>query len=319
MSPLPHLNRCPFIMKSLLALYLFTLSHLQAQEFDRYGGTMAIKGNATDWFHIEKVDDRRFFITPEGHGYIPIGVNHVGNYFSGKAQNLRPTEQDFDKKRYAGSLKAATEQVEKLLLRGWGFNYVGYDAPPQLQDTMPFSAAFKQTHTSGVTAFGPPRDVDVFASEYAADLDRRVAECCRKPRENRFLPGYYFIDLPRWGHWIYLNNEEKRQGASWLSFFRSLPPGSPGKRTYDKATRGAADLKAAALHAGYLRAAFTQPYFICYNRCQLASRIFQDGPTAGWKQGIFRSCGRTVSTAPGSHHHAESRGAGTFISEVICP
>ena len=194
------------------------------------------------------------------------------------------------------------------------------------------------------------------------------------------------------------NNEEKKQGASWLSFFRSLPPGSPGKLAYDKATQGAADLKAAelaftaeiadqsyrltaeafrrhdpnhlvfgerfagsrlflpvversakyfpivaiqlegdfdaatyrdihqrtgrpiinadhvanfitpttqrvlggalkdeaeaaALYARYLRAAFTEPYFIGYNRCQLASRIFLDGPPAGWKQGILDPAG----------------------------
>jgi len=48
---------------------------------------------------------------------------------------------------------------------------------------------------------------------------------------------------------------------------------------------------AAALYARYLRAAFTEPYFIGYNRCQLASRIFQDGPPAGWKQGILDPAG----------------------------
>lgn len=47
------------------------------------------------------------------------------------------------------------------------------------------------------------------------------------------------------------------------------------------------EAEAAALYARYLRAAFTEPYFIGYNRCQLASRIFQDGPPAGWKQGIL--------------------------------
>lgn len=384
-------------MKSLLALLCLSITHLHAQEFDRYGGSKAIKGRATGWFHIEEVKGRWFFITPEGHGYIPIGVNHVGTYFSGGAQKLRPTEHNFVKERHAGSLKAAAAHVEKLV-RDWGFNYAGYDAPPQLQETMPFSVAFKQTQTSGVTVFGPPQYVDVFAPEFAADLDKRVAESCGKLRENRFLLGYYLIDLPRWGDWAYLDNEEKKQGASWLSFFRSLPPGSSGKLAYDKATQGAADLKAAelaftaeiadqsyrltaeafrrhdpnhlvlgerfagsrlflpvveraakyfpivaiqlegdfdaatyrhihqrtgrpiinadhvanfltpttqrvlggalkdeaeaaALYARYLRAAFTEPYFIGYNRCQLASRIFLDGPPAGWKQGILDPAG----------------------------
>jgi hypothetical protein len=383
-------------MKRLLALICLMVSSLLAQDFDRYGGTKAIQGKTTGWFHLEEVGGRWFFITPEGNAFIPVGVNHVGTYLNG-ANKLRPTERDFVKEKHNGSQREASAHAEKLV-RSWGFNYAGYDAPLHLQQSMPFSTGFKQTKTSGVTVFGPPEYVDVFAPEFAADLDQRVAAHCLPQRENRFLLGHYLVDLPRWGDTAYLENEEKKQGASWLSFFRKLPPGSPGGLAYAKAIRGASDLKAAELaftaeiadqcyrltaeafrrhdpnhlvlgerfagsrifmpvversakyfpvvatqlegdfdtafylelhqrtgrpvinadhvagfltagtpkvlgralkdeaeaaaqYTRYLRAAFAEPYFIGYNRCQLASRIFQDGMPPGWKQGILDPAG----------------------------
>ena len=384
-------------MKRLLTLICLVASTLLAQDFDRYGGTKAIQGKATGWFHLEEVRGHWFFITPEGNAFIPVGVNHLGTYFGGGNQNLRPGERDLVKERHHGSEKDAAVHVERLV-RSWGFNYAGYDAPAQLRQTMPFSTGFKQTNTPGVTVLGPPEYVDVFAPEFAADLDKRVANHCQPLRENPFLLGHYLVDLPRWGDMAYLENEEKKQGVSWLSFFRKLPPGSPGRLAYEKAIAGADDLKtaelaftaeiadqcyrltaeafrrhdphhlvlgerfagsrlfmpvversaryfpvvatqlegdfdtafyrdlhqrtgrpvinadhvagfltpatqkvlgralkdeseAAAQYTRYLRAAFAEPYFIGFNRCQLASRIFQDGPPVGWKQGILDPAG----------------------------
>ncbi|MEM0969592.1 MAG: hypothetical protein AAGJ31_09600, partial [Verrucomicrobiota bacterium] len=38
--------------------------------FDRYGGYLAVKGEATGRFHLEKIDGRHFLITPDGHGFL---------------------------------------------------------------------------------------------------------------------------------------------------------------------------------------------------------------------------------------------------------
>ncbi|MSU50651.1 MAG: hypothetical protein EXS37_16450 [Opitutus sp.] len=40
---------------------------------DRFGGTTAIKREATGHFRVEKMNDRWMFITPEGHGYLALG------------------------------------------------------------------------------------------------------------------------------------------------------------------------------------------------------------------------------------------------------
>lgn len=384
-------------MKFILILLCLSFTRLYAQQFDRYGGCTAINGKTTGWFHLEEVKGRWFFITPEGNGFIPIGVNHLGTYFGGGNQKLRTGERDLVKERHHGSVKEAAVHVEKLV-RSWGFNYAGYDAPVHVRQSMPFSTGFRQTNTSGVTIFGPPEYVDVFAPAFVADLDKRVAELCGPLRENRYLLGYYLVDLPRWGDTAYFQNEEKKHGVSWLSFFRKLPAGAPGKLAYNEAVAGASDLttaelaftvkiadqcyrltaeafrrhdpnhlvlgerfagerlympvvecsakyfpviatqrdgefdssfyrnlhertgrpvinadhvanfiaastqkvlgralkneaESAALYSRYLHAAFTEPYMVGYNRCQLASRIFQDGPPIGWKQGLLDPSG----------------------------
>ncbi len=230
-----------------LTLALFANSGRAADTgLDAYGGTRSIRGQATGWFHLEQVQGRWFFITPDGHAYVPIGVNHLGTYFTGAERNLRPTEHDFIKERHGGDVKRAAVHVEKMI-RDWGFNYAGYDSPVHFRQSLPFSTGFRQTQTSGVRSGTPPQYTDVFAPEFATDLDRRVADFVRPFRENRYLLGYYLVDLPLWGDHAYLAAEEKSQGESWLSFFRKLPAGSPGQLAYAKATRDAPDLMAAEL------------------------------------------------------------------------
>ena len=44
---------------------IFT-SPFDSDQFDRYGGYRGIKGKKTGFFHVEKIGDRYWFITPEG-------------------------------------------------------------------------------------------------------------------------------------------------------------------------------------------------------------------------------------------------------------
>lgn len=44
--------------------------------FDVYGGNTAIKGKRTGFFHLEVIKGRDYLITPEGHGFRALGINH---------------------------------------------------------------------------------------------------------------------------------------------------------------------------------------------------------------------------------------------------
>lgn len=44
---------------------------------DRYGGRLDVRGKATGWFHVQKLDGRWQLVTPDGHGFFSLGVNAV--------------------------------------------------------------------------------------------------------------------------------------------------------------------------------------------------------------------------------------------------
>lgn len=249
MNARPHFNALippGRVVPALLAAICAFASPLLGGETDVYGGARAIKGTATGWFHLEQLRGRWFFVTPDGHAYIPIGVNHLATYLGLGNNRPQPGERDFVRERHEGDLRRAAERVEASL-RAWGFNFAGYDCPPQFRQTLPFAVGFQQTATSGVIVHGKPRYVDVFASEFAADLDRRVAAICSPLKQNRHLLGYYLVDLPLWGDRPYLENLERAHGESWLSFFRRLPPDSPGGLAYAQALRDMPDRAAAEM------------------------------------------------------------------------
>ncbi len=228
-------------LAALLLAPLMTLS--AAAEFsslplpllDAYGGAMTIKADATGYFWLKEINGRWFFITPEGHGFIPLGVNHLISYFGGEQGRLRASELNLVQELDGGDSRRAAERVEAML-RDWRFNCAGYDAPKAFQQRMPFSVGFIQVRASAV--IHDVQFVDVFGPAFAHDLENRVAALCQPLRENRHLLGYYLADLPLWGDRKFMDREEQTRGASWLSFFRKLPAEAPGRQAYEKFLAG---------------------------------------------------------------------------------
>ncbi len=197
---------------------------------DPYGGFTGITREATGFFRIERIGNRQFFITPQGHPYLPIGANHLGSYFQPDRAVGTTNAPNLVATRHEGDKEEAVRHIVSLL-REWGFNYAGYDAPWEFRDKMPFSTGFYPVKASAVVQEGFAFE-DVFDPAFARDLDRRVAEATRPYRDNPFLVGYYLADLPLWGRRADLSRDERQRGASWISFFRGLPADAPGKRVY---------------------------------------------------------------------------------------
>ncbi len=45
-------------------------------QFDRYGGFVDIQGQRTGFFHTERIRDRWWLVTPDGHGFFGMGLSH---------------------------------------------------------------------------------------------------------------------------------------------------------------------------------------------------------------------------------------------------
>ena len=113
------------ILPTLIALLLVPPALLRAAELvhssmtlpplDAYGGATTIKAQATGYFWLKEIHGRWFFITPEGHGFIPLGVNHLLSYFGGEQGRLRTNELNLVKAQDGDNPQRAVERVEAML------------------------------------------------------------------------------------------------------------------------------------------------------------------------------------------------------------
>ena len=180
---------------------------------DRYGGLLAIKSEATGFFRVEERPDlagrrRWMFITPEGHGYLALGANHIGKYLDRQAADLGLLDRLGN-----GQAPASRRQAVDFLLaqlRAQHYNAGEAYAPldEQLQRELPWVANLR-------FPFRNKFAFDVFDPAVQEKLDRSIRTQCQPLAANPLVIGLAFSDLPEWG--------ERR-----LAFYDELPAEAPG-------------------------------------------------------------------------------------------
>ena len=167
------------------------------QALDRYGGTREVRARATGFFRAEVIGGRWWLVTPEGHGFLSAGVNHV----------------DYKEDYSSRFVKIVTGH-----LRDWGFNTIGWS-----QESMnPVFEKGKVAHSRGwgpaqyraarmpyvhlirftdIEWYADERFPDVFGPAFAAACDRLASGVCRELRDDPFLLGYFYSDTPNWPLW----------------------------------------------------------------------------------------------------------------------
>lgn len=189
-----------FVLAGLLASHVSSTAAEPEDAFDSYGGNRAIAGNATGFFHLKKIADRHFLITPEGHGYRALGINHFHMM----------TSRDYD-----GTIRQ---------IKGWGFNAGCYQGPRWMWNRFPYTQAINLVPTSPYKSDEQFGFRDVFALEFLQELEESIWKIVAPQCENPFLIGYFWTDIGLW--------ERDRKGESWISFFQSLPAESAGEKVW---------------------------------------------------------------------------------------
>ena len=64
------------VVAGLLAWFSFWPA-CGAEQLDKYGGVMRVVGHAGESFHLEKIEQRWWVVTPEGHGMFVRAVGKV--------------------------------------------------------------------------------------------------------------------------------------------------------------------------------------------------------------------------------------------------
>ena len=206
----------------LLGLIVLPHSGTSAAELDQYGGTTAIKGNATGFFHTEEIQGRHWFITPDGNAFFGVALSHL---FSGESdlacQNVYGGDADawladsFKKAREMGfncALGSATSPERNLN----GFVDIPKAEKLFREANFPFAV--------GVILLKHPWEFvdgetlpDIFHPDYEALIQSRAARVCARYKDDPLCMGYYY------GFGAFNKSDE------WVNHHFSLPEGSPGR------------------------------------------------------------------------------------------
>lgn len=174
-------------------------------ETDKYGGNLAIKTMATGFFRIQQISGRWLFITPNGHGYIALGANHVGKYLDFQADEMGLL------RRFQGDRKqAANFLISEMDAMGLNAGEAYAPLSPELQRVRPWVANIRFPAKSKF-------EFDVFDEKFQTRLHTSIVKQCREFRTDPMVLGIAFADLPVW--------DQRR-----IRYFESLPANSPGRK-----------------------------------------------------------------------------------------
>ncbi|QDV13907.1 hypothetical protein CA51_37990 [Rosistilla oblonga] len=215
--------RSPAIGALLIGLVLPQFAGMSsAAELDKYGGTTAVKGKATGFFHVEEIDGRNWFITPEGNAFFAVGLSHMLSGESDLAcQNVYGGDAD-------AWLKGSFEKAREM-----GFNCaLGSATSPERNlngfvDVQEAEKLFREANfpfAVGVILLKHPWEFvdgetlpDIFHPDYEQLIRERAALVCDQYKDDPLCMGYYY------GFGAF------NQSDQWVNHHFSLPAGSPGR------------------------------------------------------------------------------------------
>ena len=213
----------PAVCTLLIGLVLQQFAGMaSAAELDKYGGTTAIRGEATGFFHIEEIDGRHWFITPDGNAFFAVALSHMLSGESDVAcQNVYGGDAD-------AWLKGSFEKARKM-----GFNCaLGSATSPERNlngfvDVPKAEKLFREANfpfAVGVILIKHPWEFvdgetlpDIFHPDYEQLIRSRAAQVCPRYKDDPLCMGYYY------GFGAF------NQSDQWVNHHFSLPPGSPGR------------------------------------------------------------------------------------------
>ena len=210
-----------WIVVALLLLAISACSE-QGPVLDQYGGWTGVKGEKTGFFHLEEINGRNWFITPEGNVFFPVALSHLltGESYTA-ATKLFGDDQEawirdsLDKARSMGfnSALGGASSPERNLN---GFVDIELAESIFREENFPYAA--------GVILLKHPWEFvdgetlpDIFEPSYKELIESRAEAVCPKVKDDPLMIGYYY------GFGAFNRSEQ------WVNHHLSLPPGSPGR------------------------------------------------------------------------------------------
>jgi len=184
---------------------------------DPYGGNAWIKSKGNGYFRVEKLNSRWWFITPDGNGFLSVGVNTVTtNPDVAPSLGYSPYNKNIMKIH-------GTEQVwaDKVLsrYRQWGFNTLGAWSKDSL-----FKKKLAYTrilYLSGAS-WGKGGFPDVYDQKWLTKVKSEVQKAVPGVAKDPYLIGYFLDNEVAW-------TADHRNLSHLLDRFLALSATTPGK------------------------------------------------------------------------------------------
>ena len=216
-----HYTKSYFIL-SLIFLLNLANSWADPDELDKYGGLKSITGTKTGFFHIENLDGRNWFITPEGNAFFALSISHL---YSG--------DSDVASKNAFGDDSNAYYEVSFERVKTMGFNCaLGSATSPERNlngfiDLDKAEQVFRDNnfpYTVGLILIKHPWEFeegetlpDIYAPEYQDMIEARAAKLCPKYKDDPLVMGYYY------GFGAF------NRAAEWVNHHLAHAPNAPGR------------------------------------------------------------------------------------------
>ena len=182
-----------------------------------YGGYENTSARKTGFFRVEKIDDRWWFVDPDGHLFLSAGCDVMRpgmvtrtNSRDGFFEELPPEglleglERDADRgasfltwnlsRRFGESWKQSWVDMTFQRMEAWGLNTVANWSDPALWDARrkPYAVPLASWQTE-VSYLGLP---DVYSEEFPKLVDERAEKQCAPRKDDPWLLGYFLANEP---------------------------------------------------------------------------------------------------------------------------
>lgn len=208
-----------------------------AEDYDMYGGWKGRKFKATGFFRVEK-DDRWWLVTPAGHAFISLGINHYHQGWWEQDYNRDHWLKQFgskwigDENWNRGFQKMALGDMKRFGLNTFG---VHTDAPsltePPLGPVMPYVRRYEPLILSH---YKNPKHSDIFEPAFAKQCDEAAQRMAAPYVDDPMLLGYCMSDLPS------MTDMDAKiyKSTTWPRELRNKGANAAGKQAWMKTIRG---------------------------------------------------------------------------------
>jgi hypothetical protein len=182
----------------------------------KYGGFASTKAKATGFFRVEQINGKWWFVDPDGHLFISMGVNGMGStggstrvtgrekYFAGEppadvpagASGRRPGVGDFYgwnlARRYGAGWDTKASDMALRRMEAWGLNTARSGLSKE--KPAPYAAMLRAPQTAPVY-MGMP---DVYSEEFARAAESSAASQLTPMKDDPYVLGYFIGNEPAW-------------------------------------------------------------------------------------------------------------------------